>query len=174
MVSEPLERAVLLIYCTAAVYHIQYISYLSYTSIRTYLYLYILNVLYHIEAITAASDTSGSASSSSNTDEYTAQLVAVIVVSSAYGLVMIVLVGAYHLFLQPLSVGMGRGAGARKKRVPAKDKDASLDAVPSEQCTSPIEQVFIRGPFKSSVESEAQKDEQLIAVISDQWIFMQY
>ena len=65
---------------------------------------------------------------------------------------MIVLVGAYHLFLQPFSGFPGAG----KKRVPTEDTNSASDAVPSEQFPSPIEQVLIRVPFKPSVEYEAQ------------------
>ena len=88
-------------------------------------------ILYHIKATTASSIASANASSSSSDDTYTTKLVAVIVVSSVYGLVMIVLVGTYHLFIQPFSGVVGHGAGVGKKRVPAKDMVTAPNAVRS-------------------------------------------
>lgn len=100
------------------------------------IYYVIVNILRNYAASSAAADYEAS------TDTDTSRLVAVIVVSSVYGFVMLVLVGAYHLFLVPFSGGVGRGAAAAKKRASASATDSAPDAATPEQSSSTPEKVL--------------------------------
>ena len=100
----------------------------------------------------ATGETCNASASESSTSSHsdTPRLVAVIVLSSAYGFVTLVLASAYRLFFMPYSGRLRRGKATGKKRAKSKDKDVALDAVRFEQRPSPIEQVLIQCPIKSS------------------------